>query len=564
MPICTACHMDVLDILFVPARNICRNCALSHYALHATSRTDGFIAEHTTHSRLDLDINYNCDINDVPNQTTTASLLAEYTRNSLRIVRIILGDLHGNSLTLINVLCQLGILVISPDHYLVIEDIIKNSNINLDQTSPQYIPQLGQPFPIGLTDYEYQTFRHILNTSVINADISVLLLGDIVGDRTSNDALMLAIIGILRNHNVNVSIIFSNHDKNLIDFFQSGQIGGNIRMASPYFSLERFIHFLRNIWNDHAIRQLIADDIRAYLSCIKLFEFDMCPRHDPRTAAQGSMYMFSHAALHPQIALTVLYDFTDTSVHSPQRARSLTDLNSEELISLIRRANPRFNHFINSIGESWITRILLDFTRPDPLDINHLSQTTFESFEDELMSLRHLESFGSPIAYTPSDSSQSPQQGSPQQHLHDRAGYYAVWGRLDAQGNSPSRTSVPMTAPLTQLQGYIRFRNVHGHDAQQRHNDISLDNKVGKGDFSTDGDLLPVLLTLQHQRPAAQQQQPQQLRQEQPQPLAQPQQNINSPSVSSSQQRPAQSRGCLCGYFCLRGCVPWCRCCRHR
>jgi len=494
--------------MFDEQRDICKDCVFRFYTQTRSSSISDRLqsAEQFSliHQVIYIPVDFFCDQNNVP---TSEAVRDFFEQNAARFgipLRLTLGDLHGNSLTLINILTQFGLLSFRPDDYLFVQETIQNAHSALTQFSQQ-APQPGQTVSIGLTEDTYTRFHAILNHSVTPNGLSLLLLGDIVGDRTSNDALMLATIGALRRNGISVSIVFSNHDKNLIDFLQSGNFAAS-RIALPIDSMTRFIEFLRLIWANMSIRQRIFDDIKEYLRCLVLFEYELSPSTRPDGMGRG-MYFFSHAALHPKIGLLALYECAE--VHSSRRRAKLIDeLTSDEIISLVREANGKFKNMIFAITNRWLTSVLLNSHSDDPIDLDRFGQSSrsAQSFEHEFTScVAYPDMFGSSrLCELHPD---SPDESSP---VLERVGFLAVWARLrvfsstdsnnDLDANIPidRNMAIPVALLPAELRDGVRFRNVHGHDTPEdkRGNDISLDNHVGKGVFISD--ILRVLITFQY------------------------------------------------------------------
>lgn len=212
---------------------------------------------------------------------------------------ITIGDIHGNTLTLIMLLIKFGFIEFSnPATYTRIRDIIattfNDQMLSLDA---------------------YKEFRHLLyyqcalrNTHKIRV---IRLLGDVLGDRQSNDVLTLAVIGSLCRDSApfSVTILFSNHDKEFIDqVFLSSEPG--LGGTEFYRSLTRFIEFINVTLEQNAaplertqIQSKIFKDIRSYLNCIKIFDYEI---HIRRAHAGQRLIIFTHAPLQNHASLAAL------------------------------------------------------------------------------------------------------------------------------------------------------------------------------------------------------------------------------------------------------------------
>lgn len=113
----------------------------------------------------------------------------------------VLGDLHGNSLMLLHQLVQLGMLEVNPpgDRWDELVTKINNNDIT--------------------------GFRDLLPRALSMKPLSgnLVLLGDLLADRSSNDWFTLSIIDFLHEKDHSFDIILSNHDLAFVEYFLVNQ-----------------------------------------------------------------------------------------------------------------------------------------------------------------------------------------------------------------------------------------------------------------------------------------------------------------------------------------------------
>lgn len=402
---------------------------------------------------------------DEPNPPNVLSENPNYSN----LYSITIGDLHGNTLTLIMFLVRFGFIEFSStEHYQRMRQII-----------------LGVCSDQPLTPVEYIEFRNLLYQCRIRNKFNIRvirLLGDIIGDRQSNDALTLAVIGFLLSENpasYAIHILFSNHDKNLIDYLIDRGCDAN-----PFVSLRRLLDFYSHMYHTGdalslRIRENIFEDMQIYLSCMYFFDYELLRTENN---IHGEFCTFTHAALQPQRGLTALYDIMNTDRNLartiPSPIRSFAHLSAQELTHLISVANQHFRNMLLNI-------FYYEFDQSFPSLSLHraveggvevvLEQSLDDLLDDspDILKYRTLFIESSPC-------------------------FDVVWFRLSTQGFSDNYFGAA-SLRLPQLQGGVKLFNVHGHDSVHRADDISLDNQVGKFDLTGRQELR--LIIRQHYQP---------------------------------------------------------------
>lgn len=120
------------------------------------------------------------------------------------VQKITIGDLHGNPLSLLHYLVKVGVLEFNknkPDSkhlYAIFQNMIYDSSLDEDLINTENIRQFKSLLPTLFT--------------IKNKQIHVLLLGDLLCDRMSDDIHMLFVLEYLHDNDVPYKILFSNHD----------------------------------------------------------------------------------------------------------------------------------------------------------------------------------------------------------------------------------------------------------------------------------------------------------------------------------------------------------------
>jgi hypothetical protein len=187
-----------------------------------------------------------------------------------------LGDIHGNALKLIYVLIEEGVLKLSDDN---------------DGTAADKYRILREIYfkPVNsLTEGDLGLFQKIINNASVSNAKAVTLIGDELADRGSNDYFTLLVLKKLKNANVNIDIILSNHSVEFLKDYERTIFSGRADLGSGQ------AQSLANM------RQLIArgliqeDDIRRmvdefYKPMVKGIGYTLAPN--------GDLNIFTHAPI---------------------------------------------------------------------------------------------------------------------------------------------------------------------------------------------------------------------------------------------------------------------------
>jgi len=112
---------------------------------------------------------------------------------------VALGDMNGNSIRLLHELVQTGIVNIKKNKD--IEWTTLMQDIDQNQANADFGNRLGDLLELP------------------NKAKRLVLLGDLLCDRTHNDWFMLSIINFLHEEGQNFDIIFSNHDSGFVEYY---------------------------------------------------------------------------------------------------------------------------------------------------------------------------------------------------------------------------------------------------------------------------------------------------------------------------------------------------------
>lgn len=146
-------------------------------------------------------------------QSTKINLKHRPKSIDARATRIVLGDIHGNSQYLLNLLIKFGVIILNKKHY---RRLIAIYNKNTD----------------ALTAEDLLQFRRTLRYASYNTGLHLLFLGDTLSDRGENDFFTLCIFRRLSIANVPFTILLSNHD---VEFLHCHELSVK-NSSSPYQS----------------------------------------------------------------------------------------------------------------------------------------------------------------------------------------------------------------------------------------------------------------------------------------------------------------------------------------
>lgn len=449
------------------------------------------------------------------------------TKRLTKYDTITVGDLHGNTLTLMIILIQCGVLkfknrALAVQTYGILSDIIKRESPNTGRDD-------RSRFFDTLPENELDRYVIFITTLEQNFDIasdppSIRLIGDILSDRMSADQLTLALIGFVHRayaqlqsvQNISrlsechfgiepqITILLSNHDNEFInglteypkhvdlpetvseENLESLQVRSKIKFFNLIYSFisgdTKPTDLIQGLQKQEILAR-IKLDIQSYVNCLVLFDFELIRTHH----GELMRALYSHASLHPRIALGLMKMLAyDIQIDGPDQypfdsKRSLGDFTQKELLILIKRANLRLRALCRGIAENWCQSI----------DINKPS----EQFNVRALHCRIYKRMF--YCHDTIIHPQGPMQQSQERTIYPCYAYLAIWLRI-VSPNSINTAEKPLhimeemqsvSFPLPFLQNEnsqekTRIVNLHGHDVVVRKGDISLDNTSGKGTWA--------------------------------------------------------------------------------
>lgn len=114
---------------------------------------------------------------------------------------ITVGDLHGNPIKLLHFLVRENVFKLSEDNY---NYLVQLYNRDYSKIPPEDVASIQKQ--------DFEAFKKILDSVVINPMAGVRLIGDFLADRGNNDYLNLLVLQKLVSTDVPVEIMISNHD----------------------------------------------------------------------------------------------------------------------------------------------------------------------------------------------------------------------------------------------------------------------------------------------------------------------------------------------------------------
>lgn len=118
-----------------------------------------------------------------------------------------LGDIHGNALKLIYTLIEEGFLKLDKDQYEQLRDIYKTPTRDL-------------------TKEQIETFELIIANAGVSDQRALTLIGDELADRGENDYFTLLVLKKLREANIDMDIMISNHSMEFIKDYERASFTG--------------------------------------------------------------------------------------------------------------------------------------------------------------------------------------------------------------------------------------------------------------------------------------------------------------------------------------------------
>lgn len=135
------------------------------------------------------------------------------------------GDLHGNTIKLVHLLVQQGVMQMTPEDYQAFracydyfEKIDSRSGL-----STQLDAIVGQ----------LNNVKDILNRATFSNIDKVRLIGDEIGDRGANDYLTLLLLAKLRNQGVDTEVLLSNHGVETYHAYEMLKTGKATELTAP-------------------------------------------------------------------------------------------------------------------------------------------------------------------------------------------------------------------------------------------------------------------------------------------------------------------------------------------
>lgn len=335
--------------------------------------------------------------------------------------RIIIGDLHGNTLTLFIILIKLGILRLRPEAMHEKDNLfIFVTNLMIRSSKTEEEREYGEG---GLTIEEYNFFLSVLKLCDVHfspESPTLTLIGDTLADRMTNDVLMLALLSKIISAQYPIVIIYSNHDNESFLFYTTKQADSPRSTMDPSCSGShaRFVEFLSNPNLPQNIRDSIFLQVRQYANVIKMFDYDiLLPLfalfHNP------VFNIYSHAFYHFNDSHKCMEFLCEKFVPIPTTR--------VELERCIEEANASLKTMLNAVAEYWsFPGDQMDFPKFD------LVQKFLNAFY-----------FKTPC-------------------------WNAIWRRIKP----------PQSPPFPHLTDIV-LSGTHGHDMNFRPGDTTLDNYVG-------------------------------------------------------------------------------------
>ena len=200
-------------------------------------------------------------------------------------VHISIGDLHANAMKLIYVLIEEGILKLDSEQYNKLYKIYSMKASDLRKE-------------------DIDEFRSVLDSAPLNNSKTLMLIGDELSDRGSNDFFMLLMIKKLSKARVHVEILLSNHGADFIyklygkkASIHSSTTGSNDNMR---------LLVARKIITDIEINQIVNE---YYFPMIRALSYSISNKR--------ALTLYSHAPIGLETVevlaeiLSVFYDDTD-------------------------------------------------------------------------------------------------------------------------------------------------------------------------------------------------------------------------------------------------------------
>lgn len=217
----------------------------------------------------------------------TAYLYKKPRSNPFVASQITIGDLHANAIKFIYFLIREGLCnLIDSDYNKLIELYDEADKLcqiqNPNQSEIQNLTNCLDHFKKIIDKLRFTSKKTIIR-----------LLGDILADRGSNDYFILLILNVLRQNNVTVRIMISNHDGEFVNayesFFERGALQGKMicKDNGATKSLENLAYLLKhNIINFLTLQELVESSYKPNLYLL-----------DSTLDTTNELTIFSHAPI---------------------------------------------------------------------------------------------------------------------------------------------------------------------------------------------------------------------------------------------------------------------------
>jgi len=218
---------------------------------------------------------------------------------------ITLGDLHGNAIKLIYTLIEEGVLEVEEKNYRILNYLYNSS-------------------PEDLTIEDIVRFKSILDSTTVNKDKSITLIGDELADRGNNDWFTLLVIKKLHEAEVDLDIIISNHG---VDFFEELEgIKPSIQSSFTCSYQNMALLITYGLISEDEVEDLVNDH---YIPVIKALGYSI--------SDTGELTIYSHAPIGLEtieaIALELGVTYDDKNQASLMRTIDLINREIHELFT---------------------------------------------------------------------------------------------------------------------------------------------------------------------------------------------------------------------------------------
>lgn len=221
-----------------------------------------------------------------------------------------IGDLHGNAMKLIYVLIEEGLFEIEPEKYRQLFRIYKK--------------------PINdVTQEDCDHFAKLIDSAIVRNNKALVIIGDELADRGSNDYFTLLVFNKLHKENVDFSIVLSNHGVEFINDFSNKQFTGKATLLSGQaLSLTNMRKLIvRDLINEEEVRTMIREAYQPYVKAI-----------DYAVDLDGALTLFTHAPVGLETVEQIVKDINQRGVMCPITYGTLSAIQLIECIEQLNKA----------------------------------------------------------------------------------------------------------------------------------------------------------------------------------------------------------------------------------